>query len=72
MEQAMSLTVGQVVSIKMWDNTIKGWTQETAEVVNPDYSDAFGPSFTGRMLTGRHKGTTLALQIAHIKGMETP
>lgn len=65
----MSLTVGQVVSIKMFDHD-KGWVQEKAEVVNPYYPPAFGPSFTGRMLTGRHEGTVLALQVRHVKGME--
>jgi hypothetical protein len=68
----MSLTVGQVVTIKMWDNDTQDWTQETAEVVQPYYPPAFGPSFVGRMLSGRHEGTTLALQIAHIRGMGTP
>lgn len=64
------LVAGDIVSVRMWDNTKQGWTWETVEVTNPYYPPAFGPSFVGLMLTGRHKGRELALQVRHIRGMD--
>lgn len=49
---------------------LEGWTVERVRVVEPNYVAAFGPSFTGEMLSGRHVGKVLALQVEHVRGME--
>lgn len=64
------LVAGDVVKVKTWNVTKGGWEWDDVEVINPYYPPAFGPSFVGLMLTGRHKGRQLALQVRHVRGME--
>lgn len=70
------LVKGQVVAVRIhnsrmtWLDDLEGWTTETVCVVEPNYIPAFGPMFTGEVLSGRHKGKVLALQVEHVRGME--
>lgn len=73
---AIELRKGVEVSVRVHNSSmphlddLSGWTVERVRVVEPNYVAAFGPSFTGEMLSGRHVGKVLALQVEHVRGME--
>jgi hypothetical protein len=66
------LEAGDVVTIRMYDRNVEGhWVWEAARVVDPVYpypEAPGGPCFVGVMLSGRHEGAQLALQISHVRG----
>jgi hypothetical protein len=70
------LTEGAIVEVRIHNSRmaylddLSGWTTEKVRVVEPNYIAPFGRCFTGEMLTGRHVGKVLSLQIENVWGLE--